>query len=92
MVCLSCCPVPLLRQVHEAIRANPLQEKKARNKPAAAKRWQPAKSTYEERKERLKVRAGWVLLKRGPRRRKVGVGLWRGRRTAAWRPTCDRQP
>jgi large subunit ribosomal protein L5e len=40
--------------VHAAIRANPVHEKKARSKPAGAKRWQPAKSTYEERKERLK--------------------------------------
>jgi hypothetical protein len=50
---VSCLPPP--PQVHEAIRANPLHEKKARSKPADAKRWQPAKSTYEERKERLKV-------------------------------------
>lgn len=42
------------KEVHEAIRANPVQAKKARSKPAGAKRWQPAKSTYEERKERLK--------------------------------------
>lgn len=42
------------KEVHEAIRANPVHEKKARSKPAEAKRWQPAKSTYEERKERLK--------------------------------------
>ena len=31
-----------------------MQEKKERKKPAAAKKWQPAKSTYEARKERLK--------------------------------------
>ena len=42
--------------MHEAIRAGPVQAKKARAKPAGAKRWQPAKSTYEERKERLKAK------------------------------------
>ncbi|GBF93315.1 60S ribosomal protein L5 [Raphidocelis subcapitata] len=42
------------KEVHEAIRANPVREKKARSKPAGAKRWQPAKLTYEERKEQLK--------------------------------------
>ena len=47
-------PTPPNPQVHAAIRANPVHEKKARSKPAGAKRWQPAKSTYEERKERLK--------------------------------------
>jgi large subunit ribosomal protein L5e len=41
-------------QVHEAIRANPVLEKKARSKPADAKRWQPAKLTYEQRKAQLK--------------------------------------
>lgn len=41
-------------QVHEAIRANPVSAPKARSKPADAKRWQPAKLTYEERKEALK--------------------------------------
>jgi large subunit ribosomal protein L5e len=46
----------LYTKVHEAIRANPLQEKAKRNKPAAAKRWQPAKLTYDERKERLKAK------------------------------------
>jgi hypothetical protein len=47
-------PHPAPKQVHAAIRTNPVHEKKARSKPAGAKRWQPAKSTYEERKERLK--------------------------------------
>jgi large subunit ribosomal protein L5e len=46
----------LYTKVHAAIRANPLADKKARSKPAEAKRWQPAKSTYEERKERLKAK------------------------------------
>jgi large subunit ribosomal protein L5e len=48
----------LYTKVHEAIRADPVHAKKARSKPADAKRWQPAKSTYEERKERLKVGGG----------------------------------
>ncbi len=41
-------------QVHAAIRETPVQDKKARSKPADAQRWLPVKSTYEERKERLK--------------------------------------
>ena len=41
-------------EVHAAIRANPVSEKKARAKPSEAKRWQAPKLTYEERKERLK--------------------------------------
>lgn len=52
-------------QVHEAIRANPLQAKAAPKKPAEPKRWQPAKLTYDERKERLKVRRGAVGQGRG---------------------------
>jgi large subunit ribosomal protein L5e len=46
----------LYTKVHEAIRANPLQAKAAPKKPAEAKRWQPAKLTYDERKERLKAK------------------------------------
>lgn len=48
-------------QVHEAIRANPLAEKKSRSKPSEAKRWQPAKLTYEERKERLKEKLATLM-------------------------------
>jgi large subunit ribosomal protein L5e len=51
----------LLPQVHEAIRANPVSEKKARSKPAEAKRWQPAKLTYEERKERLSAKLNTLM-------------------------------
>ena len=46
----------LYGEVHAAIRAKPVHEKKARAKPAGAKRWLPVKSTYEERKERLKAK------------------------------------
>ncbi len=48
-------------QVHAAIRANPVQPKKARSKPADAKKWQPRKSTYEERKERLKQKLATLM-------------------------------
>ena len=46
----------LYTEVHAAIRSNPVAETKPRTKPAELKRWQPAKSTYEERKERLKAK------------------------------------
>jgi large subunit ribosomal protein L5e len=51
----------LYTKVHEAIRADPVHAKKARSKPADAKRWQPAKSTYEERKERLKAKLATLM-------------------------------
>ena len=40
--------------MHEAIRANPMPEKKERKKPAESKKWQQPKLTYEQRKEGLK--------------------------------------
>jgi len=40
--------------VLEAIRENPVHEKKARSKPADAKSWKPKKLTYDERKAALK--------------------------------------
>lgn len=43
-------------QVHAKIRANPIKAVKARVCPAEKKKWQPRKSTYEERKERLKAK------------------------------------
>jgi large subunit ribosomal protein L5e len=46
--------------VHAAIRANPVHAKKARAKPAGAKRWQPKKLTYEERKEQLKQKLATI--------------------------------
>eukprot|EP00879_Flechtneria_rotunda_P000078 GHRR01000121.1.p1 GENE.GHRR01000121.1~~GHRR01000121.1.p1 ORF type:complete len:294 (+),score=111.51 GHRR01000121.1:133-1014(+) len=51
----------LYKSVHEAIRANPLTEKKPRSKPAEPKHWQPVKSTYEERKERLKAKLATLV-------------------------------
>lgn len=48
-------------QVHAAIRENPLPEKKERKKPAEAKNWLPVKSTYEERKERLKAKLAALI-------------------------------
>jgi len=42
------------KEVHEAIRANPMPEKKERKKPAESKKWQQPKLTYEQRKEGLK--------------------------------------
>jgi large subunit ribosomal protein L5e len=47
--------------VHEAIRAGPVTEKKARSKPAEAKNWQPVKLTYEQRKEALKARLNTLM-------------------------------
>lgn len=51
----------LYTSVHEAIRDNPVQEKKERSKPAEAKAWKPIKLTYEERKENLKTRLAQLL-------------------------------
>lgn len=45
----------VLVQVHEAIRENPVLEKKERSKPSDAKKWKSAKLTYDERKAALKV-------------------------------------
>ena len=42
--------------VLEAIRENPVHEKKARSKPADAKSWKPKKLTYDERKAALKAK------------------------------------
>jgi large subunit ribosomal protein L5e len=44
----------LYPSVHEAIRENPEHEKKARSKPADAKRWKAVKLTYEQKKANLK--------------------------------------
>ncbi len=48
-------------QVHRKIRANPVLAKKERKAPAEKKKWQPAKSTYEERKERLKEKLATLM-------------------------------
>jgi len=42
------------KEVHAAIRENPVAEKKERKKPAESKKWQQPKLTYEQRKEGLK--------------------------------------
>jgi len=42
--------------VHEAIRADPAAKPTARSKPAEAKRWKEVKLTYDQRKDKLKVR------------------------------------
>jgi len=44
----------MFEKVHAAIRANPVHKKKERKAPAEKKKWLPAKSTFDERKERLK--------------------------------------
>ena len=43
-------------QVHEKIRADPSHTKKERTVPAEKKNWNQIKSTYAERKERLKAK------------------------------------
>lgn len=48
-------------EVHAAIRANPVAEKKARKKPAQAKNWQPVKLTYEQRKASLKSKLAALM-------------------------------
>lgn len=47
--------------MHKKIRENPIIEKKARKAPAEKKRWHAAKSTYEERKERLKEKLATLM-------------------------------
>jgi Ribosomal L18 C-terminal region len=49
-------------QVHQAIRDDPLPEKKERTKPAEPKVWKTPRLTYDERKERLKVGATGSLV------------------------------
>jgi len=46
----------LYKEVHSKIREDPVSRPKERKKPAAAKKWQTPKSTYAERKERLKAK------------------------------------
>lgn len=47
--------------MHAKIRENPILPKKERKAPAEKKKWQPAKSTYEERKERLKAKLATIV-------------------------------
>jgi large subunit ribosomal protein L5e len=42
------------KEVHAAIRENPIIEKKERSKPSDAQKWKAAKLTYDERKAALK--------------------------------------
>jgi large subunit ribosomal protein L5e len=51
----------LYKEVHAKIRANPVLPKKERKPPAEKKKWQPAKSTYEDRKERLKQKLATIM-------------------------------
>ena len=46
----------LYKEVHEAIRADPLAQKKERSTPDEKKKWKAAKLTYDERKAALKAR------------------------------------
>jgi large subunit ribosomal protein L5e len=46
----------MYKEVHAAIRANPVQEKKQRSKPSETQKWKPAKLTYDERKANLKAK------------------------------------
>lgn len=50
----------LYRKVHAAIRADPAAQPKPRAKPADGKRWKTPKSTYEERKDRLKAKLAQI--------------------------------
>ncbi len=48
-------------QVHNKIREDPELKKKERKAPKEKKNWQPVKSTYEERKERLKEKLASLM-------------------------------
>ena len=52
----------LYKEVHEAIRADPLAQKKERSTPDEKKKWKAAKLTYDERKAALKARASLYQL------------------------------
>ncbi len=47
--------------MHAKIRENPVLPKKERKAPSEKKIWQPIKSTYEERKERLKEKLATLM-------------------------------
>ena len=53
--------MPCRVQVHAAIREKPVKAKKERKKPAKATAWLPIKSTYEERKDRLKAKLAALM-------------------------------
>ena len=48
-------------QVHAAIRAKPVQPKKARTKPAQKKHFKEVKLTYEQRKANLKEKLATLM-------------------------------
>lgn len=45
-----------LAQCHANIRKDPTLKKATKKKPAKAKKWQPVKLTYEQRKTNLKAK------------------------------------
>ena len=51
----------LYTSVHEAIRADPVAQKKERKAPAEGKRWKEVKLTYEQRKENLKAKLAGLM-------------------------------
>jgi len=51
----------LYTKVHEAIRADPAPQPKARSKPAEAKRWKEVKLTYDQRKDKLKSKLAELM-------------------------------
>ena len=53
--------LPRYLQVHQKIRAEPVIPKKERKVPAEKKRWHLPKSTYEERKQRLKEKLATLM-------------------------------
>merc|ERR1711943_75742 len=46
----------IYKKVHAAIRAKPVQPKKAKKAPSSSKKWLTPKKTYEQRKTDLKAR------------------------------------
>ena len=58
---LCVCACVLCAQVHEAIRADPAPQLKARSKPAESKRWKEVKLTYEQRKDKLKAKLSELM-------------------------------
>jgi large subunit ribosomal protein L5e len=51
----------LYKEVHKKIRENPVLPKKVRKVPDEKKKWQPIKSTYEEKKQRLKEKLAALM-------------------------------
>ncbi|GAX80180.1 hypothetical protein CEUSTIGMA_g7618.t1 [Chlamydomonas eustigma] len=51
----------LYKEVHKKIRENPVLPKKEKKAPSEKKKWQPIKSTYEEKKQRLKEKLAALM-------------------------------